>query len=1103
MKRIYFLLVVSVIFYRCDKPKKYHDEKSLFVPMEASETGVDFSNDIKFDKDFNIYTYRNFYNGGGVAIGDINNDGLVDIYLTSNQGKNKLYLNKGDFKFDDISESAGVEGTRAWSTGVAMADVNGDGLLDIYVCNSGDIKGDNKQNELFINNGDLTFSEEAEKYGLADKGFTTHAAFFDYDKDGDLDAYILNNSYQAIGSFNLRKNERPKRDSLGGDKLFRNENGKFIDVSEQAGIYGSVIGFGLGVTVGDVNNDTWPDIYVCNDFFERDYLYINKKDGTFSEQLTDAMKSISAASMGADFADINNDGRLDLFVTEMLPFDYPRLKSNTTFEDWNRYTYNISNDYYHQFTRNTFQLNNGDGTFSEIGRLAGVEATDWSWGALLFDMNNDGLRDIFVSNGIRQDLTNQDFLQYAASEEFVKTVVSGNKVDYKKLVEVIPSQPLSNFAFINKGNLKFENESQQLGLSEPKFSNGSAYGDLDNDGDLDLVISNVDSKVSIYKNRSTELLKNNFIKIELKGEGKNTFAVGAQVEVDLPNKKLYGEQVLTRGFESSVDPRINFGLGKDSVINMLTIRWPSGKVTVLKDAQVNQILKADERDAVDNAPTNSEMIKVEPVFVQRTESSIDAHTENDFNDFDRDRLLYHMMSNEGPKICVADVNKDGLDDFYFGSAKDASGHLYVQSPGGAFKKTNEKLFEEDKVSEDCGCEFFDADKDGDADLYVTTGSTELPTSSTALLDHLYINDGKGNFKKSQQLLPTANFESTSVVRVSDFDNDGDKDLFVGVRVQPFVYGVATNGYLLSNDGKGNFLDVTSTIGSALKGVGMVTDATWVDLDNDQDEDLVVVGEWMSVMTFINNKGIFSDETQKFGLAQTEGWWNRVIAKDIDKDGDQDLVVGNHGLNSRFKASAEKPVNMYVNDFDHNGSVEQIICRWWEDKEYPMSLRHDLLSQMPELKKKFPDYKSFKEAGLREIFSDEQMKGALILRARTLATSVLLNEGSTFKLMELPIEAQYSPVYALMAQDFDGDGKVDILLGGNNYRTKPEVGRYDASYGALLKGHGDGTFEFVPASKSGVLIHGEIRDFKEIKRNGKLQVMVTRNNDTPVFLEVKK
>ena len=1100
--RFYLTIIILLYCCSCNTGEKPSIKKNtLFEKIDASYSGIQFSNDLKFTEEFNVYTYRNFYNGGGVGLGDINNDGLIDIYLNANQGKNRLYLNKGDFRFEDITDRAGVAGTRAWSTGVAMADVNGDGWLDIYVCNSGDVKGDNKQNELFINNGDLTFTEKGAEYGLDERGFTTHAAFFDYDRDGDLDAYILNNSYEAIGSFNLRKNERPKRDPLGGDKLLRNDDGHFTDVSEAAGIYGSVIGFGLGVTVGDMNRDSWPDIYVCNDFFERDYLYINNHDGTFREELTQSMNSISAASMGADIADINNDGYPDLFVTEMLPNSYDRLKTLTTFEDWNRYQYNLGNDYYHQFTRNTFQLNNGNGTFSEIGRMVGVEATDWSWGALLFDMNNDGLRDIFVSNGIRQDLTNQDFLQYAASEEFVKTAVSKNKVNYKKLVEVIPSEKVPDFAFINKGGIVFEDQTQALGLEEPNFSNGSAYGDLDNDGDLDLVVNNIDSKATVYRNHVMEMNKPHFIKFVLKGEGKNSFATGAQIEIELPHKKLFGEQIPTRGFESSVDPRPNFGLGSDSVINAVTILWPSGKKTFIDHPKADQILTVKESDA-SSIQTNS--VKTDEAVFKMINSPewLSPHRENEFIDFDRDRLLYQMVSNEGPKLCKGDVNNDGLEDFYVGGAKDEPGMLYVQQPGGNFKKTNQTLFEQDKVSEDCGCTFFDADKDGDADLFVTTGSNEFPTSSTALIDHLYINNGKGEFNKSNQLLPSSQFESTSVVRTADYDSDGDQDLFVGVRMQPFLYGVPTNGYILSNDGKGNFRDVSASAAPMLKGIGMITDALWTDVDGDKDHDLIIVGEWMAIRLLLNNAGNFADVTDKFGLTNSTGWWNKIEPADLDGDGDTDYVVGNLGLNSRFKASAQKPMHMYINDFDQNGSVEQLMCRWWGDKEYPMALRHDLLSQLPELKKKYPDYASYKNQTIEDIFNKEQLKQSLKLEAKELRTVVLFNEGGKFRIEPLPVEAQLSPVYAITVGDFDRDGMNDILLGGNQYRVKPEAGRYDASFGAMFKGLKSGGFEFVPATKSGISIHGEIRDMESIKWNGKNHILVLRNNDTAVILETQ-
>ncbi len=1069
----------------------------LFEKVSPTESGIFFSNDLKFDRAFNIYTYRNFYNGGGVSLGDINNDGLLDIYFTANQKSNKLYLNKGNWVFEDITDSSGTGGKGAWSTGVTMADVNADGFLDIYVCNSGDVKGDNKQNELFINNGDLTFTESAIDYGLADRGFTTHAAFFDYDRDGDLDAYILNNSYQSIGSFNLKKNERPNRDSLGGDKLMRNDNGKFVDVSEKAGIYGSVIGFGLGVTLGDVNRDGWLDIFVSNDFFERDYLYVNQKDGTFREVLTEYMSSISGASMGADMADVNNDGWPDLFVTEMLPFDHDRLKTVTTFEDWNKYEYNVSNDYYHQFTRNMLQVNNQGESFSELGRLAGVESTDWSWGALFADFDNDGMRDVFVSNGIKQDLTDQDFLQYASSEEFVKSVIKKEGVDYEELVRVIPSRPVTNQIFKNKSRGAFESVGDSWGLNEPSFSNGAAYGDLDNDGDLDLVVNNVDQPAFLYRNNLNSDLARS-LRFRLVGIGGNTGAIGACIDITTSEGHIFAEQIVTKGFQSSVDATLHVGVGADTLIASVEVRWPSGHVTSLKNVRSNQLLHLREIDAVEPGQvlTKSDL----KTFLTLREAGFEPHVENQFNDFDRDRLRYHMVSNEGPKVCLGDVNGDGLDDFYVGGAKGYSGTLYIQQSNGHFFQ-QKSPFRDEKASEDCGCAFFDADGDGDLDLYVASGGYELPKASSALADRLYINN-HGSFAASEQILPTPDYESTSAVAAADFDQDGDMDLFVGVRLEPFQYGVPTNGYLLENDGRGKFREVSQQRAPVLKGMGMVTDALWSDYDEDGDPDLLVVGEWLGIRLFNNNKGRFTEVSGSLGLKDTEGWWNKVIAYDLDGDGDDDYVLGNHGLNSRFKASKEKPVTMWVNDFDQNGTVEQIICRWWGDTQYPMALRHDLLSQLPGLKKKYLKYSSYKDQRVEDIFTADQLKRALKWEAKELRTSVLWNEGSKLRLDPLPLEAQYAPMYGLAAGDFTGDGKVDIVVGGNQYRAKPEVGRYDASYGALLAGDGRGGFKFVPSSESGLKIRGEVRSIVPLRVQGKPYLFFALNNDVPRLYEIK-
>jgi enediyne biosynthesis protein E4 len=1092
----YTLCIAAIaIFNSCSK----NTENQVFQSLSSSETGIDFKNVSLEKSELNVFNYRNFYNGGGVAIGDVNNDGFPDIFFTSNFEENKLFLNKGNsngesLKFEDITKKSGITKKKFWSTGVTFADVNGDGWQDIYVCNSGSV--DNRGNELYINNGlsnkndpsSITFTEKAQEYGLVDGGFSTHAAFFDFDKDGDLDMYLLNNSFIPIEKLQYAE-IRNQREPLGGDKLFRNDGGHFTDISQAAGIYGAINGFGLGITIGDVNNDNWLDIYISNDFYERDFLYINQKDGTFKESMKDYFQHISLSSMGADIADMNNDGNLDIFVTDMLPKNDKRLKTTMLFESYELDRMKQERDFYHQYSQNMLHLNNGNGTFTEVAQAAGVHATDWSWGALLFDMDNDGLKDVFVANGILKDLTDQDYVMFLENNPEARLMLEGKKkFDFREFVKKMTSTPLANFAFKNnsESGIDFTNKATDWGLGEPSFSNGAAYGDLDNDGDLDLVVNNNNSVASVFKNLSVEKFKKNYLKVALKGADKNPFAIGTKVYVHQKGKTQFLQQMPNRGFESSVDLSMVFGLNNDTQVDSVVVVWQNDKQQVLKNIKANQKITLEQKNATQ--PFIAPTLPTKKLFEDVTEKALNfTHQESNFVDYNRDLFLKQQFSTQGPAMAVGDINGDGLDDVFFGGAAGFASKTFVQANSKFIEKPQPEMAKR-SYTECVAATFFDADNDKDLDLYIATGSNEFETNAPETIDFLYINDGKGNFTLSQGMMGM--MENNSCVTTADFDKDGDNDIFVGSRIVSGEYGKTPKQTLLINDGKGNFTPLNNP---KLADIGMVTDAAWIDMDNDKYLDLVMVGDWMGITVVKNEKGKLNFNQTKT-TENSEGWWNVMKPVDINKDGLMDLVIGNLGINSKMKASIDLPSYLYGNDYDKNGLFEQLMTCNIDGKDAVMMQRNDLVKRLPKLKDKFLKHEKYATADYETIFSEEERNGQIKKEAKEQRTMLAINDGKGgFILKPLPMEAQLSPIFGIVTGDYDNNGKTDLILTGNFFDVLPELARYDGNYGLVLSGDDKGNFKTI--KNTGFFTKGQVRKMATAKGpNGKEFYVLAKNND---------
>ena len=1076
---IVLCLLLSAIFCGCQRqaPAPDNNTDTLFKLLNPEQTHIDFSNTLTEGLNTNVLIYQYFYNGGGVAVGDFNGDGKQDLYFTGNMTDNKLYLNKGGMQFEDVTDIAGVAGRPGpWKTGVTVVDINGDGKLDIFVCYSGHLGPQKRVNQLFINqgndaNGVPHFKEMAAAYGLAFPSYSTQAYFFDYDRDGDLDLLLVNHNIQRLSTPDSLsvKTLMAQPDTEAGIRLLRNDKGHFHDVTAQSGIINTTLSYGLAAGIADVNGDGWPDIYISNDYSVADRLYINNGKGGFTDELPRQIGHISFSSMGNDIADINNDCKPDIYTLDMLPEDNKRQKLLFGADNYDAFALNVKAGLYYQYMRNMLQMNNGNNTFSEVGQLAGVSNTDWSWAPLFADYDNDGWKDLFVSNGYTRDYTNMDFLKYMSDNLADKRVTRQDLFD---MSNQMPISQIKSYLFKNNGDATFTNASALWGISQPSNSNGAAYVDLNNDGNLDLVVNNINQPAFIYQNQARQQNGNHYLSINLKGADANTQGIGAKVIIYSNGKKQYLEQMPTRGFQSSVSPVLHFGLGKTQKVDSLRIIWQRGKTQLLKNIQADRELTLNEKDAV---ATIIKPDQVKPLF-KEVLSPIAFHPKiTTTNDFKRQPLMVNPISFSGSCMAKADVNGDGLEDVYVGGNNGTVGVLYLQQKNGTFIAKHIPAFDADKGSNDAAAVFFDANGDGKLDLYVCSGGYDSFAPDDPLLqDRLYINDGKGNFTRSKDALPQM-LSSKSCVKVADINGDGFPDLFVGGRVIPGRYPETPESYILINDGKGHFTDETANYNPAIKNIGMVTDAAWADMNGDGKPDLVIVGEWMPITIFENQNGKLVDATLKYFDKKYTGWWNCVNVTDLNHDGHPDIIAGNQGLNTQCKVSDSEPAGMYYKDFDANGSVDPILCFYIQHKSYPYVSRDELINQISIMRGRFPDYKSYAEATIDQVFTPEEMNGVNYLSANYLSTACFIsNKQGRLKAVALPLQAQYAPVFTITAVDYNHDGNNDLLLCGNMNHARMHFGKYDANYGVLLKGDGKGGYTYIPQPESGFNLWGDVR-----------------------------